>query len=166
MKSLFLLLFLAALASCVKTVANPEVSDEIYIDLQQEFALAAKALEEEEKNLISVKKEREAAIPQTGQIKFSNKRVSDSEERINQLRQQKLYFEIKLETRKEHVRDRYAESLRPSGRPWPDKNEAALYKAVMKFNKDKISWEKDRGSKKTVPHGTSKPKPESEKKGH
>lgn len=152
--------------SCVKTVANPEVSDEVYIDLQQELGLAAKTLEEEEKNLLSVKKEREATIPQTGQIKFSNKRVSDSEERVNTLRQQKLYFEIKLETRKEYVRDRYAESLRPGGRPWPDKKETDLYKAVMKFNKDKIAWDKDRGSKKPVPHGTSKPKQEVEKKAH
>lgn len=166
MKSFFLLILLVTLSSCAKTVANPEVSDEIYIDLQQELGLATKALDEEEKNLISVKKEREAAIPQTGQIKFSNKRVSDSEERVNQLRQQKLYFEIKVEARKEYVRNRYAESHRKGGRPWPDKNEADLYRAVMKFNKDKIAWERDRGTKKAVPHGTSKPKSGPEKKGH
>lgn len=166
MKRLFLIIILAFFASCAKTVSNPETSDEIYRDLQQEFSIAAKSLEEEEKNLISLKKERGIAIPQTGQIKFSNKKVSDSEERLNQLKQQKLYFEIKLETRKEYVRDRYAESLRSGGRPWPDKNETDLYRAVMKFNKDKIAWEKEKGSKKPVPHGTQKPKADAEAKKH
>lgn len=156
MKTALLLIFYIFLSSCVQKVANPELSDLIYKDLQEELALATKTLEEEEKSLVIVKKERELAVPQTGQIKFSNKKVSDTEERLILLRQQKLYFEIKLEQRKHYVHERYHESLGGSGRPWPDKEEDSVYASVVKFNRDKITWDKNKGMKKLVPRGTEK----------
>ena len=163
MKYLFFIAFALFLASCNQRNPHPELSDEIYQDLVVELDIASKALDAEEKNLISLLKEKEKAIPQTGQIKFATKKVSDSKELIETLKQQKQFFEIKIEQRKFDVMNRYEESLKDGGRPWPDPEEIALYKSVVKFHRDKITHEKNKGIKKDVPRGTDeKPvKPES-----
>lgn len=153
-KLITLALFIITLVGCQKTDPTPELRDEIYKDLQVELEIATKALEAEEKNLETLLKERQKAIPQTGQIKYANKKVYDSQERIEQIRQQKTYFEIKIETRKFEVRARYAESLKKGGRPWPDPKEVEMYKTVTEFYRNKINWEKTKGTKKNVPRGT------------
>lgn len=157
MKILILALFLLSISSCNKSDPTPELHDPIYTDLQTEFDIAVKATEAEEKNLEKLQKELEKAIPQTGQVKYATKKVRDSEERLNELKQQKTYFEIKIERRKFEVRDRYAESLRKGGRPWPDQKEIDMYKTVTAFYRDKLAWEKTKGvKKKDVPRGTEK----------
>lgn len=166
MKQLFFAFILFFLSSCTQKISNPELTDEIYKDLIVELDIVNKSLESEEKNLIVLNNELEAAVPQTGQIKFSRKKVYDAEGRIDVLKQQKQFFQIKIEQRMQYVRLRYDESLRKGGRPWPDKSEIDMYKAVVKFNRDKLEWERERGMKKLVPRGTgpdSTPK-ESEKK--
>lgn len=148
-------LFLSlSLSSCVQNITNPEQSDEIYKDYIIELGLVSKLLDSEEKNLTQVLVERQSVVPQTGQIKFANKKITDAEEKITILKQQKQYFEIKIDQRARLVKSRYGESLTPSGRAWPDVEELKLYRAVTKFNRDKISWEKTKGLKKLVPRGT------------
>lgn len=155
MKILILALFLLSISSCNKSDPTPEVHDPIYTDLQTELDIAAKAAEAEEKNLEKLKKELDKAIPQTGQVKYATKKVRDSEERLNELSQQKTYFEIKIERRKYEVRQRYQESLKKGGRPWPDEKEIEMYKTVTAFYRDKLNWEKTKGvKKKDVPRGT------------
>ena len=154
MKYLILAIFALFLASCNKKDPHPELSDEIYKDLQAEAEVATKALEEEEKMLVSLMKERDKVIPQTGQIKYADKKVNDSEARLNILKQRKQFFEIKIELRKHEVQQRYAESLRPNGRPWPDTKEVEIYKAVAQFQREKLEYEKNKGMKKDVPRGT------------
>lgn len=154
MKYLIFAIYALFLASCFDTVANPELSDEIYMDYVAELGIVKKSLEEEEKYLLTSLSERSRAIPQTGQIKFLNKKVSDAEEKILVLKQQKQYFEIKIEQRALYAKLRHPESLKSDGRPWPDTEEVALYKAEAKFRRDKIAWEKTRGIKRAVPRGT------------
>lgn len=155
MKYLFFIAFALFLASCNKKDPNPELSDPIYKDLTEELGIASKALEDEEKNLASLMKEKDQAVPQTGQIKYATKKVYDSQARVDVLRQQKQFFEIKIELRKHEVQQRYAESLKEGGRPWPDQAEIATYMSVAKFQRDKIEYEKNKGIKKSVPRGTS-----------
>lgn len=155
MKIVILALFLIGISSCNKSDPTPETHDAIYLDLQSELDIATKSVEAEEKNLEKLKKELEKAIPQTGQVKYATKKVRDSEERLNELRQQKTYFEIKIERRKFEVRNRYQESLLKGGRPWPDQKEIEMYKTVTAFYRDKLQWEKTKGvKKKDVPRGT------------
>lgn len=158
MKTLILALFLISITSCNKSDPTPEIRDEIYTDLQTEFDIATKSLEAEEKSLEKLKKELDKAIPQTGQVKYATKKVRDSEDRLNELSQQKTYFEIKIERRKYEVRRRYQESLKKGGRPWPDAKEIEMYKTVTAFYRDKLHWEKTKGvKKKDVPRGTETP---------
>lgn len=154
MKYLLFATLLAFFTSCEPKNPHPELSDEIYKDLLVEKDIAAKALEAEIKNLNSLIKEKAQAVPQTGQIKYANKRINDAQAAVNKLAQQKLYFEIKIEQRIQHAQQMYAASLKPGGRPWPDAEEVGLYKSITKFQREKINWEKTKGVKKNVPRGT------------
>ncbi len=162
MKYLFFVLILSSFLSCDKKDPNPELSDEIYKDYAQELDLATKALEAEEKLYEKTLGEAKKVIPQTGQIKYIQKKIFDSERRVDSLKQQKQFFGIKLELRKAEAQARYKESL-SGGRKWPDEEELSLYKASIKFQRDKLAWDKNKGMKKNVPRGTEAPQPSSEK---
>ncbi len=153
MKFLLFAIILSLLVGCNKPDPNPENSDEIYKDLQQELDVATKALEAEKKNLEKLEAEFKKVTPQTGQVKFAQKKIYETQATINKLEQQKQFFEIKIELRKGDVRERYMESRR-GGRKWPDLAEVEGYKAIMKLQRDKLEWEKNKGQKKIVPHGT------------
>lgn len=154
--ALFLTILTTLASSCTKTEPNPELRDEIYLDLTTEMDIATKAMESEEKNLLSLKGELEKAVPQTGQVKYATLKVRSSEEALNRLMQQKIYFDIKIERRKIYVRERYLESLKEGGRKWPDDEELAVYKSVTKFNREKIEYDKNKRmvKGKDVPRGT------------
>ena len=92
MKNLFFATLMLFINACTPSNPHPEQLDPIYKDLAMELGIANKALEEEEKRLVSANNEKSLAVPQTGQIKFSNKKIADSTEKINILKQQKLYF--------------------------------------------------------------------------
>ncbi len=153
MKTLIILVFFFLLSSCNKTDPTPETSDEIYKDLLEEFEVASKGLESEQKNLQKLQQERDSAVPQTGQVKFANQKVNETLATVNKLQQQKQFFEIKIELRKSEARRKYLESKK-LGKPWPDPVEIANYKASMKLQRDKLNWEKNKGMKKDVPRGT------------
>ena len=154
MKPLLFILFYCFLASCSKTDANPETSDVIYQDLLQELEVSTKGLESESKNLEKLMLEKEKVVPQTGQIKFSQKKIFETQNTITKLSQQKQFFEIKLAIRKKEVMDRYLKS-RKGGRPWPDKEEITTYRSTLKLQREKLSWDKTKGMKKEVPRGTN-----------
>lgn len=155
MKILIFITIISIFTGCNKSDPTPEVSDEIYKDLLQELDVATKGFESEIKNLEKLEQDRNKAVPQTGQIKFAQKKVFETQATINKLAQQKQFFEIKIELRKAEVRQRYMEA-RKGGRKWPDPIEIENYKAVMKLQRDKLEWEKSKGQKKDVPHGTKK----------
>lgn len=153
MKFLIFVGILSLFLGCNKPDPNPENSDEIYKDLLQELDVATKALESEKKNLEKLEGEFQKVVPQTGQIKFAQKKLYETQATITKLEQQKQFFEIKIERRKADVQARYMEARR-GGRKWPDQAEIDGYKAVMKFQREKLEWEKNKGQKKNVPHGT------------
>lgn len=155
MKNVVLAAVLIILASCVKTDPFPELRDEIYADLQTELSIVTKGLDAQTKSLEGLLIEITKAVPQTGQIKYATQKVRQAEDLVSALKQQKLYFEIKLETRRALVASRYSESKKDGGRAWPDKEELELYKTVMKLNRDKSIWTKTKGIKKNVPRGTT-----------
>lgn len=146
-----LLLVLCVLAiSCKKEDPTPELSDKIFKDLQSELEIAKKNTQNEESQQIKVAQELGHVIPQTGQRKFAEKRVFDSQNQLSTYRQQEKYFEVKLEERRIYVRKRYLESLLPRGRPWPAPEEDAEYELRLKLRRAKLDWDKKR-----VPRGTA-----------
>ena len=155
MKCLFFAIIAHFLTSCTQADPRPELRDEVYIDLETELGIAEKAFDAEEKQQERLQTDMSKALPQTGQIKYATQKIRQAEDLMGVLKQQKLYFEIKLETRKSLVVARYNESKKSGGRLWPDKEELELYKTVMKLNRDKNIWTKTKGTKKNVPRGTT-----------
>lgn len=156
MKFIIFVALALIITACNAKDTHPEHLDVIYGDLMAELALVSSALAAEEAELSGFKNELALAVPQTGQIKYINKKISDSLEKINVLTQRKQYFKIKVEQRLLQAHARYEESLIAGGKPWPDQQEISLYKSVVKFQRDRFSWEKTKGTKKIVPRGTEK----------
>ncbi len=159
----FLFLTATGLVSCNKRDPNPELSDTIYLDLKSELEIAQKNLAAEEAQHLRVAEELKAVVPQTGQNKFAVKRLFESDNNLDRYKQQVKYFEIAVALRKNQAKSRYLENLTSGGRPWPDQAEIDDYRARLKLQKAKLSWEKkpDPNEKplpaetKDVPRGTN-----------
>lgn len=154
MNRIVLIFCLIFMFSCTQRDPNPERADFVYRDLSKELDLV-------KKNKDSVKTEYDervadlrSVVPQTGQIKSYEKKVFESKNQLERLTQQQQFFEISLEQRKKHVVDRYGESFR-GGRPWPDAKEIEIYEQSQKLQREKITWEKNKGVVKNVPRGTT-----------
>ncbi len=156
MTKIFVLLAILLSFSCSKRDPNPELKDEIYSDLLAEREIMSKSVEAAEKELADLEKTIKEAVPQTGQAKSFSAKYFEGKNAFEKLKQQKQYFDIKVEERKLDVQDRYAESLRKDGRKWPDPEEVKIYKAKLKLYRDKITWDKNKGIVKNVPRGTEK----------
>ena len=145
--------------SCTQRDPNPERSDFVYRDLSKELDLVKKNIAAVEIEYNTRQTDLKSVVPQTGQIKTYEKKVFESKNQLERLRQQQQFFEISLEERKKDVIGRYEESLR-GGRAWPDKKELEIYERAQKFQREKIAWEKNKGMIKDVPRGTKIETPE------
>lgn len=153
MKNYFLSFLLLFLSSCHSRDLNPEQKDLVFNDFKKEIALVDKSIEVANKDLEDRRIALRGVVPQTGQLKSIEKKVFESEDYLEKLSQQKRFFEIKLEQRKQLVTQKYEESLR-GGPAWPDKKEIEDYEAEIKMQRAKIKWDKDKGMIKKVLRGT------------
>ncbi len=153
MKYLIISIFFAFLAGCTAPDPNPELKDVVYIDLAKELELTKKSIEQTEKELEDRALAAQKSVPQSGQLKALEKKVFETQNYLQKLGQQKQFFEIKLELRKNLVGSKYNESLK-GGRPWPDPEEVSNYNLRLKLHREQIGWEKNKGIVKNVPRGT------------
>lgn len=154
MNYLFLLVFLLACSSCKQRDDAPEKKDLVYLDLAKELELTQKSISSAEKELTEGQQLLSSVIPQSGQLQPLEKKVFSFENNLARLKQQRQFFEIKLELRKSYVFKKYEESLN-GGKPWPDLEEIKNYQSSLKLNRDKIDWDKNKGIVKSVPRGTT-----------
>ena len=131
--------------SCSKKDPHPEAKDEIYADLMAEQDIMTKSVDAAEKELNDMEKSLKTAVPQTGQLKQMELRLFEAKNTFEKLKQQKQYFDIKVEERKQQVQQRYEESLTKNGRKWPDSKEVEIYEQKLKLYRDKIAWDKNKG---------------------
>ena len=103
-KSILIIFAVMFLLGCNKPDPHPELKDPIYQDLQREFAEAQKAVDAEKSLLAEHEKNLKEVIPQTGQIKYAQKRVSESLARLEKLKQLVKYWEIRIKTRENESR--------------------------------------------------------------
>lgn len=139
MKYAILLLFLF-LSACSKPDPAPELKDPIFGDLNAELALVTAALETEKGNLKKNEEELLAVVPQTGQIKYAQKRVDESKAKIVKLDQQKQYLELKVEARKKVARRTYLEAYHKKEN-WPNPTEWQNYELEKKLRSAKKTWD-------------------------
>ena len=140
MRILSIFIITLLLVACNKPDPNPELKDEIYADLNTQLADVGHELEAEEKQLVEHQKALSEVTPQTGQIKYAQKRVYDSEEKINKLRQEKQWLALRAEERLKYTKKEYLKAFK-AGKPWPDPAEFEQYKLEMKMRKAKKEWD-------------------------
>jgi hypothetical protein len=179
MRIFVLLLITIGLFGCNKPNPNPELSDDIYQDLQSQGAEVKKEAESEKKKLEGFKKDVEKAVPQTGEIKHAQKRYFESEMRVQKLEQLAKYYELKAEERKRYTKTEYLKAFK-AGKPWPTEDEILAYKQYKISSQVSPGWDsrkrveaygKASGAGAGASHGggheeKGEKKPESEPKGH
>jgi len=140
MKPIITLFFLiSVLVACDKPNPTPEVGDPIYNDLLKEAADVNNQLKSAEKELEGFQKDAAAVLPQTGQIKYAEKRVYETSARIEKLKQMKQYWELRAETRKEWSRRNYLAAFKAK-KPWPDPAEYEQYQLQRKLELAPRQW--------------------------
>ncbi len=136
---ILLLLIIVIAVGCNKPNPNPELMDPIFSDIQSQVSSVDAEIAAEEAKLAENSASFENVVPQTGQIKFAQKRVWDSKNRIEKLKQLKKYWEVRKESRKIHARTEYMKAF-ASGKHWPDPSEYSMYKNQQKLENASRSW--------------------------
>lgn len=135
-----LFLFIISVIACDRPDPEPEKHDPIYSDMLNEAKSAEGELKSAEKDLEGFQKDLENAVPQTGQIKFAQKRVFETKERIEKLRQMKDYWELRAESRVKWDRKEYLKAFHKK-EPWPDPKEYEEYKMLRKLQLAPKNWD-------------------------
>lgn len=135
-----LILITFTLSACEKPDPNPELKDPIYNDLNVTLGTVSGLLTAEVKALEGFQKELGDVIPQTGQIRYAQKRVNESKEKITKLEQEKRFLEIKIEARKKEARKTYKIAFEKK-EAWPDPQEWENYRIQRKFQQAKKTWD-------------------------
>ncbi len=141
MKTLSRLIILTSffLLGCEKPNPNPELSDPIYLDLKAQTEELSKALEAEKKGLEEHLINLSKVVPQTGQIKYAQKRVSEAREKVQKIEQELRWFEVRTESRKNFSKKSYMSAWRKK-ETWPDPKEFEEYKKMKDMRSIPLSW--------------------------
>ncbi|MNJ91076.1 hypothetical protein D3C87_87210 [compost metagenome] len=136
------LLFLSflALSGCNKPDPTPELKDPIYGDLNSRLGAVTAELSAEKKVLEGHQLTLSQVTPQTGQIKYAQKRVYESQAKITKMEQEKQYLELKIQERKKESRRSYNKAFQ-KGETWPDMAEYDSYKAEIRLRNAKRTWD-------------------------
>lgn len=106
MRTLLVLLFSLALLACNKPDPNPEKHDSIYLDIVAQQGLVEKELAEYEKQLAEHQANLLKVVPQTGQIRYAQKRVDDAQRLVDRHKQFLKYLTLRSESRRNFVRQK------------------------------------------------------------
>ncbi len=160
----FLLIFMPfLLLSCNRPEPTPEIRDPIYQEYKSQQDLAKKAVAEAIKTLEEKKAALEKVKPQTGQIKYAQKRYWDTQRTIDNLLQQEKYWTVKIKERESLARTEYLKAFK-SGKTWPDPKEFQEYSTEKRLREARLHWDnKDRIEKsKAETFKPAKPAPAGE----
>ena len=176
MRILALFFIMTSLLGCNKPNPHPETLDEIYLDLNTRAQDAAKEADAEKKKFEGFKKELDAVIPQTGEIKYAQKRYFESEAKVKKLEQLQKFYELKAASRKRFTFIEYQKAFQ-AGKPWPTAEEIESYRKYKEVShipggwdtkKRVATYEKEHGIVSAASKGPEKPKKEGAEapKGH
>lgn len=139
MRLLMFLLLIFSVIACSKPNPNPELADEIYLDLDGQAQSAQKEFESEKKKLEDLKKDMDNAKPQTGENKYAEKRYFEAEQKVEKLEQQYKYFSLQAESRKQYTKKNYLKAF-SDGKTWPTAEEVEDYKKYKQLSKVDPNW--------------------------
>ena len=147
----FFLIFTLVLVGCHQPNPHPEATDPIYSDLERSKKDLEGQLGQELKHLEEFEIALKAVKPQTGQIKYAQKRVYETREKVEKLKQLKAYYDLRLASRIESVKRSYAKAFEKN-EPWPDPKEYEVYKSQKALEVAPRAWSvRDRIEKAAPP---------------
>lgn len=128
------------LFGCDRPDPQPQLRDPIYLDIQSEITSLQQAFDSESKTLQEHQKTLSEVIPQTGQIKYAQKRVDESKAVLNKMAQELEYQRLKLQAQEKKARVSYkkAHNLKEA---WPNPTEWSEYQAEKRFRSAKKTWD-------------------------
>lgn len=125
---------------CNSPDPKPELKDAIYQDMLQQKDQTAKDLEAALKKLDGHQAELKKVVPQTGQIKFVEKRIWETQNLISSLQQQQKYWTIRLDQRRDYVRKNSLIAFN-EGKAWSDPKELEAYLTEKRLRLAKLDWD-------------------------
>lgn len=143
MGRLFAILLIFGTVACEKPNPTPEVADGIYRDLMNQADLAGKSAESEKKKLEGLKKELQAAKPQTGDLRIAQKQYFESERKVQQYLQQRAYYTLRAKSRKAEVRTSYTSAFAEK-KPFDTADQLKDYDRNQELAKNPGSWDSKR----------------------
>lgn len=150
MRILIIFCFSFLLFGCNRPDPQPQLKDPIYLDIQSEISALQQSIDAESKSLEGHLKSLEEVVPQTGQIKYAQKRVDESKAIINKLRQELEYQKLKLQAQEKNARTSYKKAYEVS-EPWPNPKEWNVYQAEKRFRNAKKTWDVESRLKELSP---------------
>lgn len=137
----FLLSTLFCLVGCRKPNPQAYLQDPIYKDLDARQKAIVSQITAEEATLAEAKASMTKAAPQTGQIKFAKKHYYDSVARLEKLKQQKLYLEVRIKSRESEALREYLDYYNQKKEAdWPPKETFEEYKAREEARTQQKVW--------------------------
>lgn len=134
-----LLLAVICLTACEKPLAEPEMVDPIYSDLETRLKTVQTLLETERKALEDVKNRFETAPPRDLNRKRSQHEIYQREKTVKRLEEKELYHQLLIKKRLKHVRTIYPERYKAKA-PWPDPEEVERYRTNQRLNSTSRNW--------------------------
>lgn len=158
----YLLPFLFLVTACSQPDPQPELKDPIYQDMKAELDIAEKGLAEAKKSFEEHQKNLGMVKPQTGQIKYAQKRYFEAERAVTALEQQKKYWIIRMDERKRFVRRQSLIAFN-KGEKWDNSAEVSQFEVEKRLRRAKLKWDVDQRRqdflKQNVPRGTASTEP-------
>lgn len=139
MKRLFLLILLISAFGCSKRDPFPEKRDALYLEMVSEMQLAERNIVDAQKKLAEHLKEAEKVVPQTGQIHFSRKRITEATKAVELFKQQHKYWVVRTESRRNHVRSLFAAN--PDTAKEITAKEYQAFQSEKKLRQQRMQWD-------------------------
>lgn len=138
-KVVFISILALFLAACDSPEPNPELRDPIYSDLEKEVKAVEAQLSAALKELEGFQAELAAVVPQTGRIKYAQKRVNETNAKIEKLRQMSVYWKLRVQSRLLWDQEQSMKAFKEK-KPWPPPDEYSDYKKQLAMERAPKTW--------------------------
>lgn len=138
----FLLFFslVFAFSACKKADPNPELKDPLYLLNQNETAAAKAEVAAAEAAILEAEAQIQKAVPQTGQIKYAQKRYWDARNKLALAKQKVQYFETRAQLQMWDTREKSLEAFFQD-KSYSNKEEFESYELQNKLDHSSRNWD-------------------------
>jgi hypothetical protein len=156
------LISVAVLSGCKQPIANPELADPIYQDLQTRATAHAKDFDEVKAKIPSLAEALQKAEPNTIDKKDAEKELAKAKVKLLDSEQWARYYRIRVERRRVEDHIAYQKAF-AADQPWPPPGEFADYQLNRRLVESPRNWNlRVPKMASRLPSGEGKPKAKAE----